>query len=546
MSKMVKAVSENRKSQVSKVVKNFMGGNSYVYSPIETLKMVTASSIFGEPAYYRAGEFADATYRVNELFEEYSILDKSFVGEKTSDIMEKVIDEALSYDFKETILWALTLRNEYMMRLNPQVIMVRAAIHPDRVEFNKANPGLFSMINSKVMSRADEPASQLTYYLYKKGSKSSVPNVLKRNWAKRLESASAYEMAKYKNTGVGMIDTIRICHAKGTAIDELMKTGSVSVDETQKTWEAMRSAKSSWKEILEKCNVPHMALLRNLRGIFTEIEDTETRDMVLKKLKDGVLRGKQFPFRYWSAYKAIKNADNIHFKQMILDTLEECIDISCANMPTLKGKTMCLSDNSGSAWGTLNSEYGSVTVAEIDNLSSVIAAHNSDEGYVGKFGDELEIYPVSKRNGVLTQTKNITKDRYDDVGGATENGIWLFFEKAIREKEHWDNIFIFSDQQAGHGGLFGTAKGRTQYKEAGFDNHGFYIDVAKLIAKYRSEINPKVNVFSIQTAGYNNAVIPEYGYRTNLLYGWTGKETIFADKMIHLWDEMENVRGEKA
>ena len=85
--------------------------------------------------------------------------------------------------------------------------------------------------------------------------------------------------------------------------------------------------------------------------------------------------GKQFPCRYWSAFKAIKNAE-IHDKQLVLDTLEECLDISVANMPKLKGKTACLSDNSGSAWGSFNSEYGSVTVAEIANLSSLMEILN--------------------------------------------------------------------------------------------------------------------------------------------------------------------------
>ena len=63
--------------------------------------------------------------------------------------------------------------------------------------------------------------------------------------------------------------------------------------------------------------------------------------------------------------------------------------------------------------------------------------------------------------------------------------------------------------------------------------------MAKLIDDYRKYVNPKVNVFSIQTAGYKNVVVPEYGYRTNILYGWTGKELVFADAMIKMWDEID-------
>lgn len=548
MSKMAKSVTESRTKEKLRAETNFMGGISYGLDPVETMKMVTASSIFGEPQYYRKGEFVDGhkltdkNYEIHSLFSAYSVLpDNKFKGKKTSEVMEIVINDALSADFEATIRWAQTLRTEYLMRLNPQVIMVLAAQHPNRVEFNKKNPGLFSTINAQVMKRADEPASQLTYWLYKNGKKNSIPNILKRNWAAKLESLNRYQMAKYKNTGIGMIDVVRISHAHSELIDELMKTGTVTFNEQDKTWEVMRSEKKSWKEIFESGALQHMALLRNLRGIFTEVEDLEFCKRVMKNLKNGVLKGKQFPFRYWSAYKTIENS-NVNHKGILLDTLEECIDIACNNMPKLKGKTMCLSDNSGSAWGAFTSEYGSVTVAEIDNLSSLITARNSDEGFVGKFGDKLITKPISKRNGILSQLESLTNKGCSDVGGSTENGIWLFFKNAIKNNEWWDNIFIYSDQQAGHGGLYGTSAGIEAYTKAGYGCSGSYgseryVDVAKLINAYRQKVNPKVNVFSVQTAGYTNAVIPEYGYRTNIMYGWTGKELIFADSIIKLWDE---------
>ena len=290
--------------------------------------------------------------------------------------------------------------------------------------------------------------------------------------------------------------------------------------------------------------MPHMALLRNLRNIFKELtdDDKETAVDILNQLKAGVKNGKQFPFRYYSALKQIKDNQEVKFRPLIIDALEECIDISIDNMPKLKGKTMCLSDNSGSAWGTFNSEYGTMTVADIDNLSSVITAMCSDEGYVGKFGDKLSIMPISKRNGALQQAKDISNNRYSDVGGSTENGIWLFFEQAIKNHEHYDNIFIYSDMQAGHGGLYGIGRSYLIDGES-FVCKNSYIDVMKLIDKYRNTVNPKVNVFCVQTAGYNNVLIPEYTYRGAVLYGWTGKESLFASKIIEQWDGIENNKG---
>ena len=546
MSKMLDSVKETRSGVKTRRVTNFMGGNSYELNALDTLKMVTASSIFGEPSYYRNGEFdeakiSDAVYNVDDCMKALSVLDDSrFSGKKTSEIMEMVIDEALSEDFGAVLDWAVTLRKDYMMRLNPQVIMVRAAQHPGRVAFNEAHPNKFRKVESLVMSRADEPASQLTYFLYKNKNKKNLPNILKRSWAEKLASLNAYQVSKYKNTGLGMIDVVRISHANSPVLNELMKTGTVEVKEEDMTWENLKSAGKSWKEILGTIKLGHMALLRNLRNIFAEINDREFCEKILDELKAGVKEGKQFPFRYYSAYKAIESA-NVNFKPLILDALEECIDISLDNMPKLAGKTMTLTDNSGSAWGTIPTEYGSVTVAEIDNLSAVITAMRSDEGYVGIFGDRLEIVPIKKRDGVLSQMKAITeKGRH--IGGGTENGIWLFFDKAIKNAEHWDNIFIYSDMQAGHGGLYGiNAYEYRDYSCNGGSRWGGdrFIDVMKLLTKYRSTVNSKVNMFSVQTAGYTNVVIPEYAYRSNVMYGWTGKEVVFADSMIKFWNQKE-------
>jgi hypothetical protein len=549
LSKAVKQKIEENSLRRDETVMNFMGGDSYEINPFETMKMVTASSIFGEPSYYRDSKSTPKTYDIHSALEGYTILNDSYAGKTTDDIMTELIDGALDYDFKGTLEWAIYLRNEYNMRLNPQVIMVRAAIHPKREEFTKENPGLFDEINQKIMGRADEAMTQMAYYLYlNDGKKNNIPSVIKRSWAKNLSKQSRYKVAKYKNHEIGMINAVRLCHANSPVIDELMRTGTVEITEDEKTWENLKSDGKTWREILDTIDMGHMALLRNLRNIFEEIEDQELCKKYLDKLKAGVVNGKQFPFRYYAAMNAIKESNECHHKPLIIDALEECMDIAIVNFPKLKGKTMCLSDNSGSAWGGFTSEYGRNTVATIDNLSSVMTAMSSDEGYVGKFGDRLIIHPISKRMGILQTAENISKGQYNDCGGHTEGGIWEFFKNAIEKNEYWDNIFIYSDQQAGHGGLYGTTSQEKEYgKEYAMEGRSYclYINVFKLIQEYRKKVNPKVNVFSIQTAGYNNILIPEMAYRTAIMYGWTGKEAVFANEYISQWDELEKQKSEK-
>lgn len=550
MSKISKVVKVQREVETKKPIVNYMGGISYKFDPLNTLKMISASSIFAEPQYYRSSGLKDRGFLVPHSSEKKYLIFDIPDGMTASELMIKAVNEALDYDFEGTLKWALELRNNYYMRLNPQLIMVLASIHPKREEYTKNNPGMFKELNLGIMRRADEPASQLSLYLYLNGSKNNIPSILKRSWAARINGMSKYEVGKYKNADIGLIDTIRVCHAKGIFVDELMQNGTIEVDEETTTWERLRSDGKSFREILKTIKLPHMALLRNLRNIFKELDDThypndkELAEDILNQLVDGVKGGKQFPFRYYQALMQIKKSE-VSFKSLLIDKLEECIDVSIANMPHLKGKTACLSDNSGSAWGAFNSEYGNMTVAEIDNLSSVITAMNSDEGEVFAFGDELINYPISKRNGALTQSEIISKEARKNAGGSTENGIWLFFQNAIDKKIKYDNIFIYSDMQAGHAGLYGKGSSYVVDGENYATGEGYtkYIDVLKLINKYRSTVNPKVNIFSVQTAGYNNVLIPEYLYRGALLYGWTGKESLFANELINQWDALENINA---
>lgn len=513
---------------------NFMGGTSYTLSPLETLKLVAASSIFGEPKYYidgiKSAKTVDLYYSIlNDLIKEKDI-------KNSADFFEKAVDDALDFDFKATLDFALELRTTYMMRLNPAVIYIRATSHPARAEFNASMPGYMKTIGKAIANRPDDLTNQFEYYMYKNGSKSKLPSIVKRTWSERLGTYSRYQLNKYK--GKSLIDLVRISHANSDTINELMSTGKIEVKETEQTWETLKSAGKNWSEIISTIKIPHMALLRNLRGIFTEITDTKETETILNELKSGVLTGKQFPFRYWSAYKAIDSSNDVNNKIKILDALEECMDISIENMPKLKGKTACLSDNSGSAWGSFNSEYGSVTVAEIGNLSSLITVMASEEGEVGVFGDNLAMQEVSKRNGLLTQLKELTQ-LGKGQGQGTENGIWVFFYEAIKNRTHYDNVFIYSDMQAGHGDLYGHHETVGKSEFAHSVKGGTYVDVLKMVDTYRKLVNPKLNIFTVQTAGYNNNLIPEHLYRGAILSGWTGKESLFASANIDIWNEIE-------
>ena len=521
---------------------NFMGGPSYdIKSPLLRLICMSASSFFGEPMYYKdlktkgkksnghhgsSGDSLGAAQRKYLRSLLNAVDDYEWRNMTPAAAMEKAIDEALDFNPEATLQWAATLRREEFIRTTPQVILIRAANHP-----KVRGTGLTRKYAALITGRMDEPAVQLAYQLSAFGS--PVPNAMKRAWRDILSGATAYQLAKYRmeDRVIKTVDVANKAMGKGfygytTPIGDLVR-GTLKLGDGIKTWESIRSAGGSWEEAIEVMG--HMALLRNIRNL---LEAKVPHELWLKKLVATAAKGQQLPFRYLSAHNANKSASGF-----VLDAIEECLEISVGNLPTLSGRSLVLTDNSGSAQSRAVSELSTMTVAQIGNLMGVLTGRISDDGVLGVFGDRLNCIPIRKKASVMDQASAANKIG-KGVGGGTENGVWLALDKAIRDKEHWDNIFIYSDMQAGHGGLYGTNS--TDYKKylwPGRNNR--YIDVPLLVSEYRTKVNSKVNVFLVQIAGYEDTLLPEYYDRTYIIGGWSGSILKFAKRMIDTADQFQ-------
>ncbi|MEM9075348.1 MAG: TROVE domain-containing protein, partial [Myxococcota bacterium] len=215
----------------------------------------------------------------------------------------------------------------------------------------------------------------------------------------------------------------------------------------------------------------------------------------------------------------------------LLDAVEDCLMASLGNLPRFGGRVMSLCDNSGSARGTTTSSMGTMQIATIANLTAVLTGMVSDEGHVGVFGDRLETFSVRAKSSVFDQLQKAER-LGQRIGAGTENGVWLFWDRAIRERQHWDSVFVYSDMQAGHGGLYGTDV--KQYADYVWGGKGHYIDVPKLISAYRAQVNPKVQVFLVQVAGYQDTIVPEIYDRTYILGGWGDGLLRWAASMVEM------------
>ncbi|UQA61668.1 TROVE domain-containing protein [Polyangium aurulentum] len=530
-----KARSSSNQDSAAKGHANFMAGISYdVGSPLLRLRLAASTCFFGEPMYYHRdpedtrpvraaahpSRLSDA--QVDHLRKTLDALDPQAWRKLTpSGLIESAIDEALAHDAEATLKEAVRLRSEEHIRTTPQVILVRAANHAAT-----KGTGLVRKYAPSIIQRADEPAVGLSYQLYRYGK--PIPNALKKAWRDALVRFDDYALGKYRQEGhaAKTVDVVNLVHPKSKAVDRLAKGEAKN---TGRTWEAIVSARGSnrtaWKKAMPAMG--HMAMLRNLRNM---LEAGMKPEEIISPLLAGAKNGKQLPFRYFSAYKAVEGKA----PGRLLDAIETCLVSSLGELPRFGGRVMVLADNSGSAQSTTTSSMGSMKISTIGNLTGILAGMRADEGWLGVFGDALETFAVRKNASIFDQLAR-AEELAKGIGTSTENGVWLFFDEAIRKKERWDAVFVLSDMQAGHGGLYGTNP--KSYREYGWGEGGRYIDVAKLVSAYRKRVNANVKVFLVQIAGYKDTLVPEFYDRTYILGGW-------GEGLLRFAAEMEKVGKE--
>jgi hypothetical protein len=464
------------------IVPSYEGNSNYTVDPIASLRLILASSIFGEPAFYESD---------NER------VDKTV----------KAIDAALSYDFDATLRLAAELREKSWMRLNPQIIYVRAAMHPSRVAYTDTHAGMFDSVMRRIALRPDDITTQVEYYISVKGDKAKMPGILKRAAAKRLGEFEAYHILKYANRGIGLVDVTRILHATSEPISKLMK-GELTLAATERTWKEMRSAGATWQEILDSgVSLSHSDLLYNMRGIVSEVSASVARK-IAEKFISGVSRGNIWPSKYYTAYETINSGPDFPNKVVALQAFSRAVETRIEANKLDRVAAVLIDGSASMTWGgTIEAKSPAVIAA----LSGAITAKQYAASYMVPFATSTKFYTVDNTRSVLDLMKEADAQKFN-LGGGTEMG------RAIRElitrKVVVDDIYIYSDTQATGG-------------------------VEEAIKEYRRKINPKVNVAIIQVAGYDNSVLPNGEYRTVNLSSWTGKETDYLLEVDAIWNGIE-------
>lgn len=271
---------------------------------------------------------------------------------------------------------------------------------------------------------------------------------------------------------------------------------------TPKTWETQLSMngnkKEVWEDLIESKSLGYMAMLRNLRNIINA--DPSNINEVYKVLSNEkkVLKSKQLPYRYYTAYKTLK--DEGLGTSKVYTALEEALEHSTKNTNKLSGKTFISTDVSGSmVWGKV-SNNSNISCAEISLLFMAMANHICEESITSTFDHNFKLAPMSKKSGIIGNMESIKVN-----GGATDMSLPLRY--LIKKEISVDRIILFSDNEV----------------NCRYDNvMQQYIDI------YRNKINPDVWIHAIDIQGYGTQQFK--GKNVNIIAGWSEKVLEFIYK----------------
>ncbi len=452
-----------------------------------------------------------------------SFVDDSYY-EKQPDMLNRLQSVINKCDAKFVAKSAIYARTVFGMRSITHVV---AALLAKKLSGEVWSKNFYD----KVIHRPDDMLEIISYYFgncsdaatKNKRGKKAITKAMQKGFQLAISRFDKYAIAKYRGDGkkVKMIDVVNMIHVTPNQKNEealkllvandlssfdtweveLTKAGQRATNDEEKA----EFKKEAWAKLLSEKKIGYFALLRNLRNIIQQAP--EYIDKALELLVDKRLISKSLvlPFRYLSAYEEISKLqttgvfekDGFDTKK-VLKAIEDAILISVDNMPTLLGKTIILSDNSGSMRGdgggsSLVSRLSNTKTSDIANLFAMLYWMKSDNTLVGIFGDNLSHPKLDRGKGLFDNFK-IIDEVGRNIGGGTEHGIFVMFDRLINEKIIADTIVIFSDCQIGSDcKWYGVGHGT---------RHDYFM---KLFSAYKN-INPNFRCYSVDLKGYGTTV----------------------------------------
>ncbi len=375
---------------------------------------------------------------------------------------------------------------EWILRFVPwlrNTAQMRSAAVVMAAEYVAAGGPNGRAVVASAMTRADEPAEMLAYWAQEHGKR--FPQPVKRGVADSVRRLyTEYAALKYDGLSRAwrMADVVELTHPKpadatqsdlfrylldrrhhpetltvspslekvtrrtaldAVAVDErrpLLRTqGPQLLREAGATWEWLSGwipggmDAEAWEAVIP--SMGYMALLRNLRNFDEAGISDEAVRFVKGVLADPqrVARSRQFPYRFWSAYR---HAPSLRWAQ----TLEAALDLSVRNIPELPGRTLVLADTSASMTGSV-ARRSAIRHFEIAALFAAAVAKRAEDLELVSFAEGSEMIRFRPTQSVLRTIEHVEK-RIGRVGHATRLGAAV-----DRWYDGHDRVVVFSDMQ---------------------------------------------------------------------------------------------------
>jgi hypothetical protein len=469
--------------------------------------------------------------------------------------VDKLVDQI--EDAKFVAQASVYARNEFGLRSITHILASKVA---NKIHELGGVPWGKNFFN-KVVHRPDDITEILSYYIdnYTDAKNVKLQHALKEGLARAFGKFDAYQLAKYKQEGKAMTlaNAVRLlrpapCDKNGKVdvdvkkyLRTIPKQYRKSVEKEVKgkktikinalealikgllkntdTWEAKKSEAGQnatteaekkeanaevWKEMIEK-NMPQFALLRNLRNIIEQAPDSVKDACKLLTDEKRILKSLIMPFRYYQAYKEIKNIRSVQASK-VLDALSTALDISCQNIPDLGGSVMLALDKSGSMDDRL-SDDSKMNRKEVASLLGAMVFKKTSDAVVMAFADHVQIVNLLKSNSVLANMEIL--DRVN-VGGGTIG--YLIPQYMNQNKLDIDNLIVFTDCEM-------------------YDGSGYGNSFAGEVKKYRGNVNAKTKIFTFNIAGYGTMQMPKEDKNAYNIYG-------FSEKMFEVVQKLKTDR----
>lgn len=423
---------------------------------------------------------------------------------------------------------------------NCKAIQVKAGKGWKMVKKHKANHWIQRAI-TRIISRADEIPEFLACYqtlCERSGVKklNKLSNQLKYGIANAFHKFDQYSLAKYDRAGIVRLrDALFLSHSKPKGEEEETRfkqliEGTLPPPET---WEVKMSQggqtgkdkKKTWEEMIDSKKMGFMATMRNARNFLDAGISADHINKVASYLcnEKAVLNSKQFPFRFYSAYKELVKHGSPHVHP-ILEALNKAIWTSVKNYPGFDGSDTVLiaADDSGSMSSELTR---TMTQAEVGIVLGILLRNKCKHVTFGLFSDTFRVKQVAIGTPVLEAVNRICQNLR---GCSTE--AWKVMDYALKSKYNYNKVCLFSDMQ------FWCAEERRSY---GYSHDSRF---SPKWVEYHKK-HPESELYMFDLAGHGTSPISTHDKNVITVAGWSDQIFSIIEKMRKGEDVLDEINA---